>query len=263
MKPLAVFTIVQNESRFLPVWLRCYTQQVPVEDIYVLDHQTTGDAADVLVEACQAARVENVLPVTHEHSFDSFWLTHITRYFQQFLLMSYRAVLFTAADELLLPRNRDLLGYAAKMGSDEIRAGTGIEVVHKRDSEAPIDWTQPLVAQRSSCYTCYRYSKPVLATTPVYWSAGWYQATNYPLKREPDPNLVLLHLHRIDYDYCLLSHREKTARTWKPDERNEGVFRHNLVEEPEQLSRWLLCHADEQSSYAKLSEIPSELKEFC
>jgi hypothetical protein len=262
MKPLAVFTIAQNETRFLPAWLNCYTREVPPEDIYVLDHQTTGDAADAMIEACQVAGIENILAVQHEQSYDSFWLSLITRYFQQFLLMSYRAVLFSAVDELVLPLQGSLVDYANTITSSTTPVCKGYEVVHDKDNEPAIDWDKPLVAQRKHCYHCRAYSKALLATTPLYWGGGWFRATNVPHTQEPDPNLILLHLHRIDYDECLRFHREKSARTWKPEERREGIFRHNMVEDPEMLSRWLLCNADEQSEYAKLIEIPERFKEF-
>jgi hypothetical protein len=261
MKPLAVFTITQNETRFLPVWLNRYTQEVPTEDIFVLDHQTTGDAADAMIEACQSAGVENILPVVHEQSYDSFWLTLTTRYFQQFLLSSYRAVLFTAVDEIVLPLEGSLVDYATKMTAGP-HVATGYEILHFKDEEKAIDWEQPLVAQRQRCYQCRQYSKPLISTAPLYWGAGWFAATNVPAAQEPDPNLLLLHLHKIDYDECLRSHREKAARTWKPEERNEGVFRHNMVDDAEMLSRWMLANVDDPANYAQPLEIPERLKEF-
>lgn len=262
MKPLAVFTISQNETRHLPTWLKCYTREIPAEDIYVLDHQTTGDAADAMVEACQTAGVEHVLPVWHEYSYDGFWLGLVTKRFQRFLLASYKAVLFTAVDELVLPLVGSLLDYAAKLDPANIPICTGYEIVHNKDEEPALDWDKPLIAQRKHCYPCRAYSKPLLAAMPLYWGSGWFIATNVPTSRRPDPNLLLLHLHRIDYDECLRAHREKAARMWKPDERVDGYFRHNMVEDPDMLSRWLLCHADDQANYAKLQEIPERFKEF-
>lgn len=37
-KPLAVFTMVYNEQRMLPVWVRYYRQQVGAENLFILDH---------------------------------------------------------------------------------------------------------------------------------------------------------------------------------------------------------------------------------
>jgi len=263
MRQLAIFTITQNETRHLPNWLNANIERCPPHDLYVLDHQTTGDAADALVDACQGAGVENVIPVTHEQSYDSQWLTLLTRNFQQFLLGSYKNVLFTAVDEIVLPRERHWTNYLTALGDYGSKTPTAFEIVHDKDTEPAINWGERLVSQRTKCCLSKWYSKPLLAQFPLYWHAGWTRASNVPASTEPDPDLALLHLHRIDYDECLRSHREKSARTWKPEERKEGVFRHNMIEEPEMLSRWLLSNSDNTAEYAKLVEIPSEFKEFC
>jgi hypothetical protein len=234
-----------------------------MEDIYVLDHDTDGDAMEALSDACREYGVQHLIDVEHAHSYDSFWLSYITRAFQRFLLCSYDAVLFSAADEIVTPvSDMNLVTYMAGMGPTEIKVATGYEIVHKKDEEPPIDWSQPLIPQRKWCYQSATYSKPLLAKSPVTWGPGWFHATNVPRAQEPDPNLVLLHLHRIDYDECLRSHREKGARMWKPEERREGVFRQNLVEDPEYLSRWLLSNAADTRQWATLMEIPEEFKEF-
>lgn len=263
MRPLAVFTIVQNELRHLQNWLGVYGLQVPASDIYVLDHETTGDAADAMVEMCQAAGVQNLIPVSHDHSYDGHWLTQVTRHFQQFLLGSYETVLFCAADEIVLPTEGKLTDFLAKKGNEGVWVPQGYEVIHRKDEEEAIVWENRLIPQRTHCYPCRWYSKPCLARYALYWHQGWVRATNVPQTVERDPGLALLHLHRIDYDECLRSHREKAARTWKPEERKEGFFRHNLIEEPEMLSRWMLSNADDTSQYAQLVEIPPAFKEFC
>lgn len=262
---VAVFTIAQNEPYFLPFWLKAYTRHLHAEDIYVLDHNSTGDAADVLTEACQNFRIDNVLRLTYDKSYDSQWLTMVTRKFQQYLLQDYDYVLFSAVDEIVLPNNGMSLTTFAQQATDDIIIPHGYEIVHKKDEEPEIEWNlgQSLVKQRKFCYDCRRYSKPLFASRPVFWSQGWIEASNVPKSQPVDSILRLLHLHRIDYNTCLRTHREKNARQWNPEERKQGVFRHNMVEEPEMLSRWMLCHSDNPANYAELSEIPDYFKEFC
>ena len=55
----AVFTIVQNEPVFLPIWERYYQRHFDRDDIFVLDHDSTdpttiaSDGAGTRRRACQ------------------------------------------------------------------------------------------------------------------------------------------------------------------------------------------------------------------
>jgi hypothetical protein len=262
MRPLAVFTIVQNELQHIPVWLKYYCGHVLTEDIYVLDHNTTGDAADVLVETCQAFGIKNLIAVNHDLAYDSYWLAWVTRDFQQFLLKSYEAVLFVAADELVISLTGQLIDRVHNHTPDGVWKPQGYEVVHDAAAEPTLNWQQNLLRQRKFYYPCQAYTKPVLARRPIYWAPGWTRASNVAKERAPDPELILLHLHKIDQESCLRAHRERAARSWKPEERLDGLFRHNLIDDPELLARWLPSNADNTSEYAKLLEIPTSLKEF-
>lgn len=269
MRPFAIFTVVQNGHEFLQAWLGYYCQRVPPEDIYVLDHDSNGVDADAVTEACMSAGV-HLLPVDHEFAYDDQWLMTVTRGFQHYLLASYDCVMFSAADELIVPSDGTLESYVRTFAELPVEAAwparaavaQGWEIVHQRDQEDPIDWTRALLRQRTKMYPCKRYSRPVLAKHPLFWNEGWTWASNVPPKIEPSPGLLLLHLHKIDYDYCLTVHRERAARRWKPEERKTGLFRHNLIDDPELLSRWLLANTDKPGEYAQFQDIPSNLKEL-
>lgn len=264
MRPLAIFTIVQNETVNLEAWLINALRHVGPEDIYILDHQTTGDAADAMIELYQSRGVMNVLPLTHEHSYDSNWLTLTTRYFQQFLLASYKTVLFSAADEIVTPLSGTLVDYAQNNAwENPVIIPQAFNVIHKKDEEPPLDWGKPVMLQRKYCHPNKAYCKPLLARSPTYWYQAWRGASNVKVSQSAAQDLVLLHLHRADYDTCLRAHRERNARTWLPEERREGNFRHNMVEDAEMLYRWMLSDEDNQSQYAKLIETPKILKELC
>ena len=43
------------------------------------------------------------------------------------------------------------------------------------------------------------YSKPLISRKPLNWTIGCHQAENCS---ETDENLYLIHLHRIDYNFC-------------------------------------------------------------
>src|SRR6516164_10454982 len=92
----AVFTIVQNEPIFLPLWLRYYREHFHMDDIFVLDHDCT----------CQTtiypAQNVNRVPVHNGASFDHSWLLATVTAFQKFLFQSYEQVLFAEVDEIVL-----------------------------------------------------------------------------------------------------------------------------------------------------------------
>lgn len=254
----AAFTIAQDETRFLSAWAAWHGRYF--DDLYVLDHNSRGDSIEVLGDL---AVPHHVCRLHHPRSYDERYLTSVTCKFQQFLLCDYAAVFFSAADELVAFPDE---GYAERFAAGESpRAvvAAGYEVVHDREHEPAIDFDAALLRQRKWWYPCRRYTKPVLANHSVFWRPGWHRASNVPDRDFDEAGEVrLIHLHRIDYDYCLARHRAKAAREWDPESRNEGVFRHNRVEDPDQLDRWLRCNADDTGSFAELQEIPDEFKEL-
>jgi hypothetical protein len=259
---LAVFTLVRNDV-FLPVWLHHYMQHVPAEDIYVLDHESMGDALDEL-HGLQGMYHFNLLRVQHRWTYDTLWMARLTRDFQTFLLRTYSAVLFSAADELVTPRPE----YAGKLPefADEFLADVnylrcnGFDVVHKHDEEPTLDLTQRILPQRNWWYHNQRYSKPLLSMIPLYWQRGWFGAANVPALEPIFRDLLLIHLHKVDLQLCIERHQLNASQNWLGEEK-VGPLAHNLLEDPEQLSRWILSNSDDSSQYATLARIPDSLKE--
>jgi hypothetical protein len=97
---LAVFTIVQNEPIWLPIWHRHYASQLDTSHMFVLNHDSTG-AGEIVLQDLQAKSQMQVVSVHRGFSFDHSWLAETVRSFQQFLLQSYDAVLFTEVDEIV------------------------------------------------------------------------------------------------------------------------------------------------------------------
>ena len=94
-RPRAAFTIVNNESMMLPLWLDYYSRYFDGDDLYVLDHDSTDRSTAELDGRC------HVVPV-HRQAFDHHWLKSTVELFQAFLLRSYDAVLFAEADEFVV-----------------------------------------------------------------------------------------------------------------------------------------------------------------
>jgi hypothetical protein len=256
---VAVFTLVQNEPQMFPIWWRYYTKAFPSRDIYVLDHDSEGDGVDAINDAyCDSTF--NWLRVRHPLSYDHAWMTRTASTFQHYLLQSYAAVLFTAADEIVIPPpDRSSLVEYIQASIVPYERCDGYEIVHRYESEPALDWTAPLLAQRSWWYGSAYYSKPLLARIPLYWDKGFQVAHNVP-RAWPRSRLQLLHLHKIDLQQTIHRHQQTAARRWHPEEHYDGPYRHNRLEDPEKLQRWLLSDADDTTTYANLVPIPDTVK---
>jgi hypothetical protein len=257
----AIFTIVQNDSTFTKRWVDYHGQYF--DDVYILDHDSVGDAAELLEQLGGTAGREHVsvIPVHHLYSYDAEWMAQTVRLFHSFLIQSYRMVAFTCVDEFLVPAQGSLAEWLEMFSTSEAWAAraTGYELIHRKEHEPPLDWAADRwLAQRRTWYPSHTYSKPVIGKQPIFWSPGFSDASNIPAGASS--SLHLIHLHRIDYDECLRKHREARSREWLPFAKNVGPFRQNRLEEPEALSRWMLCNSDSSREYATLEEIPETIK---
>lgn len=228
----AAFTVVQNESTMLPLWLDYYGRHFDPRDLYVLDHNTTDGSTDGIEDRCRR------VPIHWNTSFDHRWLRSTVETFQAFLLQSYDAVLFSEADEFIVADPRRFAGladYFARLERPAARC-SGFEVVHQAD-EPPLRFDEPILAQRGWWHASSRYSKRSVTKIPLRFAEGFHEefvAPNDP----PDPDLLLIHLHRVDYDWCLERHRSTASRNWSREdiERRDGW--QNRVTEAVEFEQW-------------------------
>lgn len=259
----ALFTIAQDELDLLPLWAAHYKAYAPDAALFVLDHDSVGDAARYMFQL-RAQGVE-VIPVHHSRSFDYNWLTRVVEHFMAFLLHSFAAVVFSEADELLLP-TPGTYGHLGellddKLASEPFLRATGRCVVHHYLEEPGVNWSQPWLAQRKHWYRSDRYSKICATKYPIYYTAGFHKAENVPESLEPLPELLCLHLHQADYQTTLRRHQRNAARFWAPEWRLSPEGIHQRLDNPADLQRYLLCNLDAPETYATLEDIPSAYKE--
>jgi len=249
-------------SPYLPAWAAYYAEGLPYADVYVGAHDPVGDHLDAVDRVRNAHGIE-IIGLHHEFSYDREWLPRTVQCLQQLLLQSYSVVIFSAVDEILVPR-QGWAEYLEGLDAGMVIRAAGYEVVHRRDQEPPLDLSQPWLLQRNWWYPAKRYSKPVIsAGVPIYWRPGFAGADNVPDGQAADENLRLLHLHRIDFDICLARHREAVARRWVPGDRRDGPWRYALLEDVSMLEKWILADADDPSRYAALQMIPDDVKGAC
>jgi hypothetical protein len=75
------------------------------------------------------------------------------------------------------------------------------------------------------------------------WSEGFHEEYNAP-DDPADPSLLLVHLHRVDYDSCLQRHRETASRDWSTEDVVRGDGGQNRIAAPEEFERWFRSGPD-------------------
>ena len=226
--PRAVLTIVRNESVFLPIWIRYYRQFFPARDMYVIDHQST----DGSTEGDGFTRI----PVSHAE-YSAGWQRDIIQRHQHDLVDRYDVVLCTDVDEIVAPDPRlgDLGTYINQFDNDFVTC-QGYEILHQKNHEPPFDPTVPVLKQRSTWYANPLYSKPLLARVPMMWKGGCHDRVDG--RENKDPNLYLIHLHRMDYGICLVRHQDRTRFPLAQIDRDRGWGYQNQITDPAKFSSW-------------------------
>lgn len=199
-KKKAVFTIVRNESKLLPMWYNYYSTQYAKSDIYVLDHGS--------IDGCTNGM--NAKFLNHDITQDFTWLQKVTSDYQNKLLESYESVLFTNVDEFICAnpeKYENLSDFLARNKNDVFRCH-GYEVLHFYKEEADLDLTKKPLGQRSWWYRNDQvYGKPLLSRRSFKWTAGWHRIEHNE-DVEINEDLRLIHLHRVDYKMCFEKHKQ-------------------------------------------------------
>ena len=232
-RPRAAFTIVHNEQMMLPLWLRYYRRYFEPADLYVLDHSSTDGSTAGLEQSCR------VVSVHHDAWFDHHWLRSTVQAFQRFLLSSYDNVLFTEVDEFVVADPRRYAGldaYIEALAPRPAARCVGFNVVHQAD-EPSLRLDDALLSQRRWWRAALPYNKRLLARVPLSWSDGFHEEYNAP-DDPPDPDLMLVHLHRIDHDACLARHRAAFRRGWNESDVRRGAGAHNLISDAAEFESW-------------------------
>jgi hypothetical protein len=223
----SLVTMVHNEPVFLPIWLGYYSRFFRPEDIYVLDNDTT-DRSTV-----RGGFVR--IPVSHG-CVDQAWTLRTIQRLQHQLAQRYDVVVVCDVDEIIAPvPERGTLGEYLDRIDEEWVNCLGYEILHMRD-EPPLDPTRPILDQRGHWYINTAYDKAAIATVPLNWRLGFHGRADGALN--PDPDLRLIHLHRVDYGICLERHRLRRRRRWAPEDLELGWGGQNRITDEAEFERW-------------------------
>ncbi len=213
-KSRCVFSQIHNEEMFFNLWLKYYQKFFDPEDIYVL-HNIKPREVDFdrwLPSQQGFVRIPN--PDIQNIDFQ-IYVDRINS-LQRDLLKRYEVVLFAEIDEFVA--HPDGLSTYINGWTGDVAVCKGYEVVHRFDEEPPLDLSRPIMAQRKWWYPCHLYDKPLLSRIPLTYRWGCHYCDEVPWETT-DPDLLLLHLHKMDYDLCV---RRKLERMKNEDEIESG-----------------------------------------
>jgi len=234
-KRAAVFTIAQNEPVFLPIWANYYSKHFDASDIYILDHQSTDRTT------INTARKYNHIRVYRNESFNHKWLKTTVESFQGFLLQSYEYVLFAETDEILFPNpeiNALSLGDYIKDNKKNMVGSKGFELVHLKDEESGIDLKKEILKQRRFIRKSNTYSKVLLSNTPLIWIEGFHKVIIPKEQNNINKDLILLHLHRMDFDIAWDKCIDTASRKWNKENLESGGGFQNRITDLNEFKNW-------------------------
>jgi hypothetical protein len=242
----ALITMVHNEPVFLPIWLGYYSRFFDPQDIYVFDNESDDDSAG------GGGFVR--MPVRHGR-VDHTWMLRTIQDLQHELLGHYDMVLVTDVDEIVAPDPRwGTLGDYLDRFDEEWVNCLGYELLHLRDEEPPLRLDRPILAQRRYWYFNDAYNKAALASAPMEWTPGFHGRTDGSYNLDPD--LRMIHLHRMDYELCLQRHRIRSRRRWARRDARRGWAGHNRIVEEAEFERWFYEDAYFERFEVKPERIP-------
>ncbi|BAV06590.1 hypothetical protein FLA_2609 [Filimonas lacunae] len=242
--------MAHNESVFLPIWWKYYSRFFAAEDIYILDHEST----DGSTSGPGFVRV----PVSHP-VVDWGWHRDMLQQQQHQLLEKYEMVLCTDADEIVAPHpDTGTLGdYMDRFGGGFVNC-TGYEVLHNTTTEQPLDFSKPILEQRGEWFPNPAYSKPLLATEPMYWHGGLHSRVDGQTRE--DRSLYLIHLHRMDYDICHQRHMQRMSKPWNKRDVDENWGYQNRITEAEQFKHWFYNDSSCNGVHVQPESIPEAFR---
>jgi len=266
----AAFTIMHDEAYMLPIWVRYYRRHFP-GSVFVIDHQRNytslppevrraqevnvsslqgpGGGSDALVRYIKLFGDQKGFPVHYFVAVAQLWMGRLLR-------VGYTCVVYTDVDEMLVTPNKakyprgliDLVIEFVKNPAVQHFRGMGHNVAHVSESEdatppleAALNWSAPLLAQRSYWVKNARYDKPLLSKVPLRWRPGFHM-TFLPPPILHHEHMFLLHLPEIDKAFCLEREAKKHAAMMiAHDWERGGGWNSHIARMPEAAASGKLC----------------------
>jgi len=186
-------TMARDEAEMLPRWVKHYSEQVGIENLVVLDDNSTDGSTDDL--GCTVHR----LPQLPGPGYEGVRMQLLSGLASGFLAL-YDYVVFVDADEFLLPdpaKYADLPSFLATRRDREVVAPMALNVVHVASLEEPLKADEPVLGQRRFAKFAPLMCKPSIKRVPAAWR---WASHGIEAPFEVDPDLYMLHLKFADRD---------------------------------------------------------------
>jgi len=265
-----VFTIMNNEYEFFPIWLNYYSKFFEPQDIYVLDHNSDGEFFEQVQQLSREGKF-NLQRVYNYALFDHDWLRNTVTDYQHFLINSYKSTLFIEIDEIVATqpnsKYKNIGHYMDEFNKSGLKAvrADGFNIVSNPDVDKPLDPNVPVLQQRSRYKWDLSYCKPYIASIPFDYTFGFHSAIseqkatgqNFGIKEYLiDKDLVAFHLHYIDINWTHQKNHRRSQDKWSTHDWQHSMGYQNKPKTIESEKNLFL------SFYYNSDKIPDNLRDI-
>jgi hypothetical protein len=197
------FTWVWNDMVILELWCKYYSKYF--EELLVLLCNTKPEYNDTLVEFKKKYNLSTERIQETEEVPDQYdRAREIVSAKQQELLKDHKWVLYSNCDEIVTTdpdKYKDLKDFM-KRTRNNWEWCLGYEILQEPD-EPHIDFSKPILRQRTSWLKNPAMNKVLLAKVPLSWNEGCHQieeTKGLPVQTMKNKGLIMLHLKHMDFD---------------------------------------------------------------
>jgi len=201
---------VHNEKHTLPLWVRYYERHFNRKDIWILDHNTDdgSTSAGVIPAPINVIKLQG----------NSLWMPHtflnraVEAHMQRMFSGGYRCALLAEVDDMVIADPNVYPGGLAELlrafaaSSAQYHRTVGYELAHVSegvDPEPAMNWSKPILQQRTFWGRHVLFDKPYLTKVPINYTHGFHSTSSPPPEAiEALPSMRLVHLHHADRSYC-------------------------------------------------------------
>ncbi|WP_157888325.1 glycosyltransferase family 2 protein [Neptunicoccus sediminis] len=215
----AAVTMVRDENLMLKIWYQYYSAQFGDDNLYIFDHNSSSaPVRSVLPGAKNVFRIPTDNPVSDPtgmlRKFDNYRFKFLSSQIAS-LLVYYDCIIVNDVDEIFVVDPREsssLRDYLNSKQELKLTCGMGLEVIQDLNVEIAYDPEKPIFEQRKLFRYNLNFCKPWVVGKEVEITG---HGAFSPF--EIDPNLLLMHLHWVDYDTAHL--RQSKRRDFYRDGR--------------------------------------------